>query len=270
MGMDSLVDRVSVRDGGIDLDLRRYFVISAGRTGSTLLSAILADAGAEFGMRAPPGWDRATGAMEHPDLLTACRRYAAADAMSPAKPQGTLRRYRWTLLRFLGKRRLRASLAATRFVKVGHAHLLIRPVLKLGYFPPIILSYRRFEDHAISLGMMAANANLEQLVEQYNRINKSALWLLNTFGGCVIGYEQLIDPADRSWAESLAEIAHLPAGGLLAARERRAEAPSHHIKALCFDRTARQTFDDLETLRGLVIPPSAQALRSWRPLAVAR
>jgi hypothetical protein len=270
MGMDSLIDRVGARHGQIDHDLRRFFVISAGRTGSTLLSAILADAGAEFGMRPPSGWDRATGAMEHPDLLAACRRYAAADAISPAKPRGALRRYRWTLLRFLGKRRLRTGLAATRFVKVGHAHLLIRPVLKLGYFPSIVLSYRRFEDHAVSLGMMAANANLDQLVEQYNRINKSALWLLNMFGGCVVGYEQLVDPADRRWVEALAEVANLPAGALSAARDRRAAAPSHHIEALCFDRTARQTFDDLEALRGLVIAPSAQALRSWRPLAAVR
>jgi len=218
-------------------------------------------------MRTPEGWDRATGAMEHPDLLTACRRYSAANGISPAKPRGAVRRYRWTLLRFLGKRRLRHALTQTRFVKVGEAHLLIRPVLKLGYFPSIILSYRRFEDHAISVGMMVANANLEQLVEQYNRTYKSGLWLLNTFGGCVVSYEQLIDPGDRSWIEPLAQVTNLPAGRLLAAQERRTAAPSHRIKAPCFDRAARQTFDDLEALRGLVIAPSTQALRSWRKSA---
>jgi LPS sulfotransferase NodH len=32
-------------------DQRRYFILSAGRSGSTLLAAILADAGGDFGMR---------------------------------------------------------------------------------------------------------------------------------------------------------------------------------------------------------------------------
>jgi hypothetical protein len=262
--MDTIGETIRSFDrSAVAEDRRRFFIINAGRTGSTLLSVILADAGADFAMAAPPCWDRGGGDMEHPDLLAAWRRIVAAHTLSATRPAPGYRRHRWTILRSLGKRRLRAVLGKAQFVKVDEAHLLVRPAVKMGYFPSIILSYRRFEDHAVSYGLMDRAADLEGLVAHYNRVNKNGLWLLNTFGGCVIGYEQLIDLADRSWVAPLAALTNLPASELLAARARRVAQPSRPIETPHFDRDARQTYEGVDSLRGRLILPSTQALRSW-------
>ncbi|MBV8649839.1 MAG: hypothetical protein JO255_00145 [Alphaproteobacteria bacterium] len=176
---------------------QRFFIVSTGRTGSSLLSAILADAGADFGFAPPRSWDRRGGEMEHEQLTVAARSIAKANAVSPERPGG-IARLRWTLRRSAAKRRMRSSLRDVRYVKVADAHHLVRPAFKLGYFPTVILSYRRFDDYAVSLGLIHAHADPASLARQYRQVLRMGLWLLNTFGGCVVGYEQLVDPADRS------------------------------------------------------------------------
>ena len=42
----------------------KYFIVTVGRTGSSLLCAVLADASADFGMKAPEDWDPRRGVME--------------------------------------------------------------------------------------------------------------------------------------------------------------------------------------------------------------
>ena len=43
---------------------KRFFIVNPGRTGSTLLAAILADAGADFCFETPESWDPTTGDTE--------------------------------------------------------------------------------------------------------------------------------------------------------------------------------------------------------------
>ena len=45
-----------------DNDNRRFFVVTVGRTGSSLLASILADAGADFGVQSEDKWDAGGGA----------------------------------------------------------------------------------------------------------------------------------------------------------------------------------------------------------------
>jgi hypothetical protein len=242
---------------------RRFFIVSTGRSGSTLLAAVLADAGAEFGLPVPTRWDRRTGDMEHQRLTTAAHLLMKAHRIAREKPHG-LRRWRWTLLRSLAKRKLRSTLRRVDFVKVDGAHELVRPAFKLGYFPSVIISYRRFEDYAVSLGLTHANATIASLEQNYRSTLRSGLWLLNTFGGCVVSYEQLVDPAERSWAEPLASVTGIPAGRLIAARDARIEAPSARVVAADTERHAEAAFDAVDRLKHKWLPPSAQALRSWQ------
>lgn len=247
---------------------QRFFIVTAARTGSTLLSTILADAGADFGMPTPQRWDRAGGDLEHPDLWRALRYFRSAEAISTGRPPVGIARMRWNAYRSLGKKWLRAGLGGARFAKVYGAHDLVRPAFKIGYFPIVILSYRRFEDQALSLGLMHAHATLDSLRDNYRHVYGGGLWLLNTFGGCVLSYETLIDRGDRRWAEPLARVTGLPIERLVAARDRRSEASSPPVEAFSVDRGTDDIFAAMQALSGKVVPPSEQALRLWTAMRV--
>ncbi len=245
------------------LDRQRFFILSTGRTGSSLLAAILADAGADFGITPPQSWDRRGGEMEHRQLTEASRLVSKANAISRERPRG-IARLRWTFLRSRAKQDLRSTLRNVRYVKVAGAHELVRPAFKLGYFPIVILSYRRFEDYSVSLGLMHANATLGSLASHYRSTLQMGLWLLNTFGGCVVGYEQLVDPANRSWAGPLAEATGIPIDKLVTARDRRVTAPSAAVPAHFSEAEAVTAFEAVDALYNRHIPCSAQAVRSWQ------
>ncbi len=245
---------------------QRFFVITAARTGSTLLSAILGDAGADFGLPTPTDWDRSGGELEHPELWRALRYFRSADAISTGRPRVGFARMRWNACRSLGKRRLRRALDAARYVKVYGGHELVRRAFKLGYFPTVILSYRRFEDQARSFGLMHAHATWESLRENYRHIYGNGLWLLDTFGGCVVSYEMLVDRRETAWAEPLSRVTGLSAERLLAARDRRCDGPSRTVE-LAVDPAMDRIHATIDVLKGKVIPPSDQALRSWRARA---
>ena len=253
----------SERQSGITAERRRFFIVSPGRSGSTLLAAILADCGAEFGLPVPARWDRQTGDMEHPQLTVAARNMARAG--DPAhERRSALRRWRCAVLRSRAKRQLGAALRRVAYVKVEGGHELVRSAFKLGYFPSIIISYRHFEDYAVSLGLRRASVTIQSLEMNYRSTLRSGLWLLNTFGGCVVGYEQLVDPTEQAWAEPLARLTDIPADRLIAARDARIEAPSVPVPAHDTERHAADAFDAVDALRHRGVPPSLQAVRSWR------
>jgi hypothetical protein len=254
----------SERQSGVTVERRRFFIVSPGRSGSTLLAAILADCGAEFGLPVPPRWDRQTGDMEHPRLTLAARNMARAGNPAAHERRFALRRWRWAMLRSRAKRQLDAALGRVDYVKVEGGHELVRSAFKLGYFPSIIISYRRFEDYTVSLGLRRASATIQSLEKNYCSTLRSGLWLLNTFGGCVIGYEQLVDPTEQAWAEPLSRVTGIPADRLIAARDARVEAPSGQVPAHDTERHAAAAFDAVDALRHRQVMPSPQALRSWR------
>ncbi len=250
---------------------RRFFIVTASRTGSSLLAAILADAGAMFGMDAPCHWDPSGGALEHPDFLGAAHYYRSAAAIAPERPaRFGIARLRWVAYRSLAKRRLREGLARARYIKLEAAHELIRPAFCLGIFPTIIVSYRSFAEQAVSLGMLRPDANWDFLRARYQSTYGNALWLLNTFGGCVIGYERLHEGADDAWAQALAQTTGLPATRLIEARNRRIDHPPSPIAARTVDPALDSLFAALQALDGKVIAPSQPALRAWRSAQLQR
>jgi hypothetical protein len=93
--------------------------------------------------------------------------------------------------------------------------------------------------------------------------------LLNTFGGCVVRYEQLADPEERDWAGPLSHVTGIAAERLIAARDARLEAPNPQVPALDTERHAAAACDALDALRHRAVPPSIQAVRSWHARASA-
>jgi hypothetical protein len=245
-------------------DRRRYFVLTAGRTGSTLLATILADAGADFGLPVPDRWHPGTGEMEHATLLRATKWMRYAHQLSPDRPPIGFRRYLWDVYRSFGKAQVKRLLAAARFVKGEDADFIVNPAFRMGYLPSVVISYRRFEDYAVSTAPMRGHTNLETLAAYYNRVNRNALLWLSVFGGCVVGHQQLSNADDVSWVEPLSAVTSLPAARLIEARGQRLGKSSPPVEAKCFDHDAAETFEMIDALRGRVIPPGAQAQRSWR------
>ena len=59
-------------------ELVRFIMVTTGRSGSSLLAAIIADAGGNFGFPSEDEWDPAAGAMEHPVAQEASRLFRRA------------------------------------------------------------------------------------------------------------------------------------------------------------------------------------------------
>src|SRR5271163_3957531 len=85
----------------------RYFVVNSGRSGSTLLSVILAEAGAQFDLPIPRSWNPVGGEMEHPLGLRATAAFRRTSQAGSTKPEGWLQRRAWQLHRSHGRRALR-------------------------------------------------------------------------------------------------------------------------------------------------------------------
>ena len=65
-----------------DNDNRRFFVVTVGRTGSSLLASILADAGADFGVQSEDKWDSGGGAYELPSLEPVVQQFECINEIS--------------------------------------------------------------------------------------------------------------------------------------------------------------------------------------------
>lgn len=247
-------------------DRRRFFVITSGRTGSTLLSAILADAGADFGVAPPDDWDTARGgAMEDPGLQRAVRHFLLAFERSPGKPATIPSKWIWAYHRAAGKRELARVLARSVYLKCMHLDLAIPFVIKLGYFPQIIVNHRPFGDQALSHAQMIMNWSAEALAKTYDRTYHNALLSLHSYGGCVVSYEDLTVHNRTAWATSLAKVTGLAEERLLAGRALRAKptrAPETKFPTL--SDTSQRYFDAIESMSGQAVPPSPQALRNWQ------
>lgn len=248
----------------------RFFVIAAGRTGSSLLAAILAEAGADWGMPAGLHWDESKGgSYEYPDIVKAAHFFRRAHDYAPIRPSG-LARWPWAIARHRAKSHLRQALDKVRFVKAIDLDLAVQAAFKLGYFPRIIVNYRAFADHAISLSQMYAHRTVDMMERDYVRTYRNALVQLHLYGGCVVGFDELADPKRSDWADSLATVTGYAADRLLTLRQKwqRATPPSS-AAAFALGAESESLFHSLNALAGRAIPISTQALRNWRKMPIS-
>lgn len=207
-------------------DRRRCFVLTVGRSGSSLLCATMAGAGADFGLPAPTLADPDRGELEHPAMIAAAREYRRAlDALHGGFLLSPRLEAAWRRRR--GRRLLRRALALARYFKIGDLDLVVQPAFKLGWEPRVVLSYRRFDATVASLVAGRTYAGPDALAADYVRVYRQGLALMDTFGGCVVGYEDLIGDAAVA-LRALAAVTGLDVARLEAARDRflrRTEVP---------------------------------------------
>ena len=146
--------------------------------------------------------------------------------------------------------------------------LWIWQVIRLGYKPRIIISYRDFAANARSF-YIVKGLGLPEFAECYRRINRSALLMLDVFGGCAIGFEELVGASETAWADALSQATGLNREALLENRNRRLKqmgAPSgtNPPGPPLRDPGAERVYEDLLALTGVYVPPSPEILRKWR------
>ncbi|MCH7951086.1 MAG: hypothetical protein IH875_11555 [Candidatus Dadabacteria bacterium] len=235
----------------MDNDKIRYLIVTTGRSGSSLLSAILADAGAFFNMPNISSWDRIKGAYEHPKLHSAFKWYSRSQkivkSVLPSQPWKRLFEIRI-------QRDLSDLFSDTIFAKSTGLIWLVQRIHKLGYQPKIIVSYRKFEGYATSR-YLRFGWSVPEAVKVYSGVNSTALLQLQIFGGCAVSYEELTNTEDQSWAEAISTVTGLNCSRLLQSREKHSIPILRNSTLPIFDEAANDIYTKLLKLKGTVINP---------------
>jgi hypothetical protein len=241
---------------------RRYFVVSLGRSGSSLLAAILADAGANFGVRTPRTWDPRSGQMEGQEIKQAAHHYRRAYDIGCGKKFVFSPALETKIRHFRGRKHLRRALQTSEFLKIGDLDLVVQPSFKLGYSPRVILNYRQLEHNLPSLLVGRTTVGPDQLAAEYVRIYRQGLTLLRTFGGCTIAFNELQDTALSGWADALANTTDLESSRLQESRERRLNGSLDVPDAAPLYPEAYALHEQMRLLSGRAIEPSRQVVRA--------
>jgi len=246
----------------IDPARRRYLIASDGRAGSTLITAILAAAGADLGMEAVETWDPLGGAHEHPGLDRLNRALEQANYVTALAQTLPGLRLLARFLRSRAKARVRQVMARAHYVKASP--LAAAYVFKLGLMPQTIAVYRDFGDLARSK-MLLERMPWPNVADRALHTYRNALVAIHTFGGCAISYEEMIDPKQVGWLDALADCTGLDRDALLQARNRivrprRKETLASETFRL--DDRLEAVAKDLRSLHGRYVPPSLSYLRA--------
>jgi len=190
----------------------RYFIVSQGRSGSSLLAAILDDCGADFGPGAHDGrWNS-------PEIDRAIRcAHLATRNFGPAA--SGLARAAYKFWRSKAKRLLRTALRDADFSKNHWSTSILPLVERLGYRPVMIVSWRNPAEVAVRDMVQLKNPPstfMPAILQAY----MDSFYSLVRYGGVVIDHADLTNPDAVDWAHALAQVTGLPARDLLSSRRR--------------------------------------------------
>ncbi len=187
----------------------RYFVVTFGRSGSSLLSHVLQRSGATFNLPHSKEVNTYSEHLENPVIDLAIK---AADAANRCNRNDPLRigRIRFNLWRSIAKRRLGKALSRAVYSKSRGNTLVIPLAPSVGYDPKLIVMYRNFGDVLISDIEKSKNVP-SYYAAQLERTFSDAQFLLNRFGGLIIDFDDLVDVKRQAWIEPLAELTGLDA-----------------------------------------------------------
>lgn len=201
----------------------RFVILGSGRCGSSLLAAICAEAGAEFGMDVVRSWDRGAGANEHPLYVRATIDWERSRKIRDSVlPDSVGRRF----FARRAKKHLARCMRKARFVKYPRSFAMVPRIRDLGYTPRVIIAYRPFWGYAKSRHERQGYL-WDRLHHWYVTSYNTALLQLSMYGGCAVSLAELTDPNETEWAGALATVTGLEVDALLSARERIVTAPRH-------------------------------------------
>ena len=239
----------------IERNRTRYLIVGTGRSGSSLLAAILAHAGADFGMDNQTEWSRRGGAYEHPLLISAHRWYLRSNRLKTTVVPYPVSEY---CLNRAKKQILQLSRQA-RFAKYPPATYIVHLFKSVSLFPVVIIAYRSFETYAAS-SYLRSGFTFTELADRYVDRYQTALLQLYLYGGCVVDYGDLIDPSQTDWAQSLSDLTNVEFDKLMTAREtlvnnptQASPPPQFWDEMMQLDPRPYQMYELLRSLNGQVI-----------------
>jgi hypothetical protein len=239
----------------------RYLVIGTGRSGSSLLSSILADAGANFAMETVKSWNPSWGEYEHSLLNVAEAWHSRIQKIRGSVLPDRLE----ALFEPRMKRALSKLFGQAEFAKSVPLVGMIDVVYQLGFRPVLIVNYRAFQDYARSIFLSRSHWDVPALIERYVSTYSTAILQLEIFGGCTIGYDELIDTEETAWARTLAEVTQLSEERLLEHRSKRVKAdlptgkrPEPILDKSLLDPRIGLLYDALKSLKGRALPPEGR------------
>jgi len=171
-----------------------FCIVGTGRCGSSLLSAILAGAGADFGLKAKNNWDPVKGALEHSSVHAAYKYLHRIQLLKTSVLPRSLFGYGYF------HRKLREELERLRdisYVKSAKLVYLIHYLGKYGFRPKLIVSYRMFDDVLMSY-YRKFGVDFSTMEKRFCNTYRTAFMGLKAFGGVVIDYDELCSSDSRS------------------------------------------------------------------------
>ena len=196
----------------------RHFIVTHGRSGSSLLAALLDDCGADFGSASSHGGDTFKQHWESRTLERAIRCANNANRLfEPAMDGG--RRIAYRFWRSRAKHHLRGGLKRTPYSKNRWNTTILPLVEQLGWRPVLIISYRAPAEVAMSDMLQLKNA-ASTFLPMIMKVYVDSLYSLQRYGGVVIDHSELIDPRSEGWAHGLSAITGFAPSRLLDARNR--------------------------------------------------
>lgn len=249
---------------------KRYFILSPGRAGSTLLSLILADSGGLFysdkrGVLAPRSGTRIS---EHPKLNKVSYMLEQALRMQLQHKYSLFYSLYYhkiiTYKRFTARRILKRFLESSHYFKnINEFHHTVRLTAHLGYWPVVILNYRNYHTWMGSLYPGQRYQTVTSLTDNYVSALRNGLALLGLFGGCTVSYEELVDPQATGWADALGQATGLAAGNLLENRSRLFKAPGPESPLYVSEEAAERLEARAREFSGISVQPSRVAFQYW-------
>ena len=242
---------------------RRFFIVTVGRTGSSLLGAILSDAGADFGIPKEEAWEPSDGAYEHPELDAIVQHFQYMTEIGNCRPNDLIPRIKWTIARHRAKAGLKALLPKATYLK-GELYHLVHWSSRLGFHPTVIVSFRRFGEVLQSLGHLHPQPPSYH-AEKYDLTMRNGLAFANIYGGCAIDYQELVDLRETGWALALSQSTGLTEESLLSARGKLVSGFDYvPIDVVEPFPTCQATYEKLCEVKGSFLPPSRATIRALK------
>jgi len=224
-----------------------FIVVGSPRTGTSLMCAVLSDAGADFGVSSE-SWNRTGGAFEHP-ILVSSYKYLKRITFFKQFSDTAAKRIEKKL-----SKNIHELFEQVNFAKFPPlSHMLPYYIKKEGYDVTVILAYRKFEDYALSM-LIKNPGSVKKLKEDYIDMYQTGLILLNIHGGCAISYEEITNESETGWIDALAAATDLEKAKIEEARATRNRKKIESVNSFnLHDPQCDSIYTELSKYRGKAV-----------------
>ena len=182
-----------------------------------MLSAILANSGANFDMKPLEEWDRRSGALEHHYIHESYKWFSRAKKIrSSVIPQ--IFGYKFCI----GKSNsyIQKLFDKADFAKSSKLIWMVKRIADhLDYQVRIIGVYRNFSDYLVSR-YRKFGGSYNKWRSYWENVNYTLLLQSRIYKSVLIGYEEMVDFAQKEWAENLAFLTGLSKAKILEQRKK--------------------------------------------------